>query len=281
MAFSSDIQLPSNAKYYGYIASNFKLNSNYDITWSYKFQLSNVQPTDQYGFSTFLTSASSIDSAQPGQYLGALNPNTLSAYYLLNESGIVILTESGTEIITQMLSLSGMLLHIAFDSTGLFAVSSTAGRTGVPFNQVYRNALVIRDFQNNVIVNTPLTALSTSFSLTSDDFQTLRFRYANLGRKLYIDYRPESTTTYSNLTTVQLNYGIANYSNIDNIFSGFSFCSPISTTSTSLTSTLLMKDFHIEGLNTPITTTTLSSRPLSASFFNTYTGLAGVTARPA
>jgi len=91
--------------------------------------------------------------------------------------------------------------------------------------------------------------MSTSFStLSTNTFRTLRFRYINLGQKLHIDVRESDTTTYSSLTTINLNYRLNNTTNLDNIFVGFSLCTPISTENYALSAgDFYLRNFHIEG----------------------------------
>lgn len=270
MSFPADIVLPANAKYYSYVADDYLFNSNYEITWSFQYLLSNFTPQSQYGLSTFLTVSAGSYVSLPGQYLGGNDTlDTLSATSLLSEASVVLITESGETLIVNQGVVAGIIMHIAFDSTGLFAVSGTQ-RPGISPQNAKKNALVIRDYNSNVIVNEHLSAISSNFSLTSNEFTVLRFRYSNIGQKLFIDYRPVSVTDFTNLTSINLSYRIVGFQNTDGIYTGFSYCSPISTTAANLSASLLFRNYHVEGVNRPITTKTLSSTPLTQSFFNTY-----------
>ena len=255
MAFPSDVLLPANARYYNFVETKKNFNSNYDITWSfsYYFPASSIQTHNnyQFGFTTFLTSLSSPISALPGQYLGDQDPEyVLSAAALLTETPEVLKTEGDSTILLESAILSGSLVKVAFDSTGFYALTGRDDRPGVGLEtDCFREALVVRDFDHNVLANAPLSTMSTSFStLSTNTFRTLRFRYINLGQKLHIDVRESNTTTYSSLTTINLNYRLNNTTNLDNIFVGFSLCTPISTENYALSAgDFYLRNFHIEG----------------------------------
>tara|TARA_R100000742_G_C4268506_1_gene86892 strand:+ start:502 stop:1365 length:864 start_codon:yes stop_codon:yes gene_type:complete len=255
MAFPSDVLLPANARYYNFVETKKNFNSNYDITWSfsYYFPASSIQTHNnyQFGFTTFLTTLSSPISALPGQYLGDQDPEyILSAAALLTETPEVLKTEGDSTILLETAILSGSLVKVAFDSTGFYALTGRDDRPGVGLEtDCFREALVVRDFDHNVLANAPLSTMSTSFStLSTNTFRTLRFRYINLGQKLHIDVRESDTTTYSSLTTINLNYRLNNVTNLNNIFVGFSLCTPISTENYALSAgDFYLRNFHIEG----------------------------------
>lgn len=270
MAFPDDVKLPANARYYNFIETNKNFNSNYDITWSfsYYFPSSSIQSHNNYqlGFSTFLTSLSSPISALPGQYLGDQDPEyILSAAALLTETPEVLKTEGDSTILLETAILSGSLVKVAFDSTGFYALTGRDDRPGVGLEtDCFREALIIRDFNHDVIANTPLSTISTSFSaLSTDTYRTLRFRYINLGKTLHIDVRESTTTTFSLLTTINLNYSLGSVANLDNIFVGFSLCTPISTENYALSAgDFYLRNFHIEGYENDTVETETVTTPL-------------------
>ena len=261
MAFPSDVLLPDNARYYNFVETKKNFNSNYDITWSfsYYFPASSIQSHNNYqlGFTTFLTTLSSPISALPGQFLGDQDPEyILSAAAIETETPVALKTEGDSTLLLEGAILSGSLVKVAFDSTGLYALTGRDDRPGVGLEtDCFREALVVRDFDHNVLANAPLSTMSTSFStLSTNTFRTLRFRYINLGQKLHIDVRESDTTTYSSLTTINLNYRLNNVTNLDNIFVGFSLCTPISTGPLSNDAAyslsagdFYLRNFHIEG----------------------------------
>ena len=256
MAFPITVTLPDNARYYNFVETKKNFNANYDITWSFSYyfpasSFQSGQPHYQLGFATFLTSLSAPISALPGQYLGDQDPEyVLSAAALLTETPEVLKTEGDSTILLESAILSGSLVKVAFDSTGFYALTGRDDRPGVGLEtDCFREALVVRDFDHNVLANAPLSTMSTSFStLSTNTFRTLRFRYINLGQKLHIDVRESDTTTYSSLTTINLNYRLNNTTNLDNIFVGFSLCTPISTENYALSAgDFYLRNFHIEG----------------------------------
>tara|TARA_R110002020_G_C16164779_1_gene763635 strand:+ start:46 stop:933 length:888 start_codon:yes stop_codon:yes gene_type:complete len=276
--YPDDVILPTNARFYTFVETKKKFNSNYDITWSFQYKLpaSSIWPesdndTYELGFTTFLTNLSSPLSSLPGQYLGDQYPEfILSAHALLTETPTPLKTESDSTILLESSMLSGLLVKIAFDSTGMYALSGPDDRPGVMESETHRQALVIRDFEHNVKANVPLSSISTSFStLSTDTYRTLRFRYINLGRTLNIDIHESDTTTYTLLTSINLGLRLDNVSNLDNIYCGFSFCTPISTTVEAGLSAdkFLLRNFQVEGyeggevLTETVTTSGLEVNP--------------------
>jgi hypothetical protein len=240
MAFPYNISLASSAKYIGFIDDKKNYNLNWDVVWSFTYALTGLQ----HGFCTYLTLNPGL-TAYPGHYLG---------YPLLSS-----------------------VVGIAFDSTGYFALS-TPIRSGVPRSSIKANSLVIRDSTNSVIFNQALSALDTRFILSSSTkvYQTLRFRYSNAGKKLYVDYKTPDHK-FRNLTSVT----ISSLQISDNtiVYPGFSFCSPIS--SVSITpSTMFVNNFHVNGNTEPPTYEIIPMVALTASTPTTFTLLSGISATP-
>ena len=122
-----------------------------------------------------------------------------------------------------------------------------------------------------------MDSVSTTFStLSTDTWRTLRFRYINLGQKLHIDVRESETTTYSLLTTINLDFSLGSVANLDNIFVGFSLCTPISA-STSLSGYALsagnfyLRNFQIEGYEGATVQTETVTTPLLSVVSNVAT----------
>tara|TARA_R110001583_G_scaffold30125_4_gene104425 strand:+ start:544 stop:1434 length:891 start_codon:yes stop_codon:yes gene_type:complete len=294
MAFPSDITLPNDARYYSFIETKRKYNSNYDIVWSFQYKLptqtvqyglSNIEEPSNYqlGFSTFLTTLSSPISALPGQYLGDSDPAwILSGGKLLTEDSQSLLTEGGEYIEVGSRELSGTLLKIAFDTTGYYAVCGRDSRPGVDIFDRKRESVILRDFDHNVVYNEHLSSISTSFSaLSTDTFRTLRFRYVNLGQKLFIDYHDSDTTTYTTLTAIDLGFRLENYSNLDNIYCGFSFTTPVSTTADDLSAKeFYLRNFHVEGYEGySVLTETVTSAEIPTLSSRVYSTVSNITAR--
>tara|TARA_R110002167_G_scaffold98020_4_gene258338 strand:+ start:22505 stop:23236 length:732 start_codon:yes stop_codon:yes gene_type:complete len=240
MSLPADILLPVGYKSFGMIDSKFGYNANWDISWSFSYALTGAE----HGFCTFLSTSATLSGANPGQYLGYFE--------------------------------SGGVLAIAFDSTGYFALSNTQTLEGVNTSEVKPNSLIVRDSNNVVMLNESLTALDTSFILASSTktYKTLRFKYINSGRKLYVDYKNDSDL-YTNLTTLTLTSN--NIVDDTILYPGVTFCSPVSSSATD-TSTLFVTNFHVHGNINPPTYETLDFTPLSTSSVTLYTTISGISA---
>tara|TARA_R100001129_G_scaffold154933_1_gene117810 strand:+ start:3325 stop:4188 length:864 start_codon:yes stop_codon:yes gene_type:complete len=286
MAFPSDIKLPSDARYFTFVETSKKFNSNYDITWSFEYSLpaTNIPDPANYelGFSTFITNLSAPLSSLPGQYIGDQDPEfILSAHALLTESPLVLKTESDSTILLEGGILSGSLVKVAFDSTGMYALSGRDDRPGVGPNDINRQSLVVRDVLHNVRANSPLSTISNVFStLSTDSFRALRFRYVNLGQKIHIDFREDNTTEYTLLTTINIEPRLTNFNNLNNIYCGFSFTTPVSTTNTGLSAkNFFLRNFNVEGYEgSEVLTETVMTPPLSVNPNTQYTTVTNITA---
>jgi hypothetical protein len=174
-----------------------------------------------------------------------------------------------------------MLVKVAFDSTGLYALTGRDDRPGVNDKQTHRNAMVVRDFNHDLRGNAPLSTFSSTFTnLTSNTYRTLRFRYVNLGEKLHIDYREADTTTYTLLTTIDLGYRALQLTNLENVYCGFAFSTPISAASDTLSAKdFYLRNFNIEGYEgSEVTTETVVTPSLSVNPNTSYTTVTNITA---
>lgn len=241
MAFPHNILLlPGSSKYIGFVDDKKDYNLNWDVVWSFTYALTG----SQHGFCTFLTTNPGL-TAYPGHYLG---------YPLLSS-----------------------VIGIAFDSTGYFALS-TSIRSGVPRSGIKSNSLIIRDSTNSVIFNEALSSLDSRFILSSaiKTYQTLRFRYSNAGKKLYVDYKT-SDYDFRNLASVT----VSSLQISDNtiVYPGFSFCSPISSVSID-PSKMFLTNFHVNGSIESPTYEVIPMIALTASIPTTFTLLSGISAIP-
>jgi len=245
MSYPSNILLPTDYKSFGIIDSKHKFNANWDIAWSFSFSLSS-NPSSQHGISTFLSKTPTI-SAYPGHYMGIVGPDH-----------------------------DNIVLSINFDSTGYSALS-TVYSNGVPSSSIKTNSLIIRS-NNNIILNTELSSLDTSFILASSNkyWQTLRFIYASSGKKLYIDYK--TTSDYINLLTITLS-GNTWLADASILYPGLTFNSPISSNN-SIFSNFYLKNFHVQGnINDP-SYEYVTYTPITSINPTMYTSLTGVSAYP-
>lgn len=280
MPLPADILLPANSRYFKFTEHAKTFNEEYDIVWSFKYKVpesSVSSPLYQFGFATYLTTLSSDGVSLPGQYIGDLNPALDGGLLLLTEGGDIITTEGGDPITTSGTTL-GQLIKIAVDSTGFYALSSDTGRTGVGINEVQRDSIVIRDNNNDVIYNTPLTAFSPTIPLTSNDYTTLRFRYANRGTRLYIDHKLDNDAHYTTLTSISITPN--DIAPDENVYVGFSFSTPISSAGQTLSAKeFYLKNFHIEGVEGATTSESVSSAALSSITNTARTTVSNITAR--
>jgi hypothetical protein len=253
MSFPSDVTLPANAKYIAFVDEKKSYNSNYDIIWSFQYAISG-SITRECAFATFLTINSTI-SAIPGHYLGYSGNVPLSAF-LLDENGNYILSEDNNRIILEgNRETDGLVgLCIAFDTTGLFALSSLY-RPGVGISNIKRNSLIIRDINNNITLYEELSNIDPAFTILSSSkaYKTLRFKYTNTD-KLTIDYKIDGSNTFVELTSVNIN---SNPDSISYLRPGFSYCSPVSSLSSSKIANLYLKNFHVQGTENLTTVETI------------------------
>ena len=180
-----------------------------------------------------------------------------------------------------------MLVKVAFDSTGLYGLTGRDDRPGVNTNKVLRESLVVRDFQHNLLAYNHLSSISTTFStISTDTYRTLRFRYVNLGRTLYIDTYESDTTTYTLLTAIQLGSRYSTLSNIENIYCGFSFSTPISANYAASAEAydlsakdFFLRNFHVEGYEgSEVLTETVLTPSLCTLPNVPYTSVSNITA---
>lgn len=117
-----------------------------------------------------------------------------------------------------------------------------------------------------------LSGISTSFILASaqKNDQILRFSLSNVGKTLDIDYKG---TRFTTLTSVTLPTTL----NMGNVYCGFSFASPL--LSTSDASTLFLQNFHVYGSDKASDTESTTFTALTASKLTTYTTISGISAR--
>lgn len=227
------ILLPANARSLSFIPTSLSYNSNYDITWSFNYTVSgDYSPINQYGICTFLTLLSASETGVLSGHFLNTKPTTSSPISAQVLSGDTVYTLAPYNLIS-----------IAFDSTGLFALSTSA-TTGIPVSAILENRLIVRNIKNDVIYNASLSSINSAFSGTN----YIRCNYSNSQKTIFIDYRNNESVNYTNIATIPLNYKILNELNTNNTHVGFTFCSPISTASTYAAPTVLLTNFHTDGV---------------------------------
>ena len=247
MSFPPDVKLPPIAKNIAFVDEKKSYNPNYDIIWSFQYAISGETTgifRKECAFATFLTVSTPQVSAIPGHYLGYSGNTPLSAY-LLDENGDYILSEDNQRITLEGDYNEGLFgICVAFDTTGLFALSSNS-RPGVGLGSIKRNSIIIRDINDNITLYEELSNINTAFTILSSHklYKTMRFKYTN-ANILSIDFKIEGDTEFRKLTSVKVDL---NTETLPFFRPGFSFCTPISTTSSLRAATLYLKNFHVQG----------------------------------
>jgi len=267
--FPASIFLPLDAKFFGLIDPKKIYNSNYDITWSFQYEIGGEDK--EHGFCTFLTTTPNLTSAIPGHYMGFLG----DAEYLLDENGNFTIGEDGNRILLESSPLTAIdhsgVLSIAFDTTGLFALSSDTF-PGVGLSDIRNNSLIIRDNNNKVVFNESLSSIDSSFEMSSN--KILRFRYSNTN-KITIDYRFSNDSEYRTLLSTPLEFYPDAYTDL---YVGVTFCSPVS--SFNSPSTFNIKNLHSQGNSQSPDYDHNDFIPIHKPKNLTYTSMGSVTANP-
>lgn len=243
----SEILLPLSAKSYYIVNNNYRYNSNYDIIWSFKYSISGYNSiSSQLGYTTFLTplTSTTVTGISAGHYLCTKVSEPSNTVTILSSNQLININPFN-------------IITIAFDTTGMFALSS-ATRSGL--TSPISNTMIIRDITNSIVCVLPLS--STSFSIATSSSQTIRCIYSNGAKTVEVAYKSINDTTYSVLTTVNLPYRIINNNNSDTVCAGISYCSPISSLS-GTPCNMLIENMHIEGVRGNTTVETLSFIPLA------------------
>lgn len=216
------------------IAYNFVLpnsaNPNYDIVWSFQYSL--CGPSTSSGiFTTFL-----VDAYTPMLTGGGIGK---SACYGSSSNHQI------NSITTVLSGLSGAVLAVAFDSTGLFATSGDGFTTGYPVYFQPRNIIGVRTNYNLLSVF-PVSAFdeTVNLHLSTNTFTTVRCCLTNLAQKLYVDVFNSSTEEYTNVIDCDLPLTITDNTKYK---IGFSFTTPVSFNSSKCL--LQLKDIHYQGIN--------------------------------
>lgn len=280
MSFPSDVDLPINAKYLGFVDLKQSFNIQYDIVWSFEYSMLN---NSEGGFVTSLVTAEPV-SAAPGHYLGSFYDSSSSSLssnivFLLTEDGEFLIDDDGNYIVDDASSINNpfKFISVAFDSTGLFALS-TATRKGVGLTSIKPNSLIIRDENDDILLNTELSALDSNFSLYTDQAsaieqtKVIRIKYTN-GNKVTVDYKnlydsygnPIPNARFTTLTSVTLPNTLIN-TPYYTTYPAFSYSSPVSSPPAlnATPNVLLFRNFHVQGYGQSTNIETLSFQRLTS-----------------
>lgn len=224
MPYPPDVLL-LNEKYYGAIIDNSTYNIHHDMSLTSIFALSG----EEHGVCFFLSLSDTPLGGIPGHYLGYL-PN----------SGVGYPDPAG-------------ILAVALDTTGLFALSGV-DYGGVGHADIKQNSLIIRDYNNNVAFNEPLSSLHPSLSSWGDkNYITIRIRVTNAGKKLHVDLKPQMSS-FITMATVDLDNPYVD--DAQTVHWGWCFCSPLSSTTTAPSTLYIRATGHYGTYDPPTYETT-------------------------
>lgn len=237
--------LPGNTRTGNFIFNGLSLNANYDITWSFEVKL-NSNYGANVGFTTFLTTQSTLTGGNVGVDLGY--SGTSSLYTDSNSYNVATSSLSSTV----HAGIQGAALGIGFDNTGYFALSCSINtiltRDGIALESLNGNeTLTIRGGvpNYNLLSNDYIASLSPNFDPFSiDNFVKIRCRLGNVGRTLYVDYKPDSALDYINLKTLTVSLSVTDNTKY---YVGISYSSPVSSVDANSVGALQIKNFHVEG----------------------------------
>lgn len=230
--------LPNTTKCINF-ASNGAYSPFFDIVWSFDYAIVGGQNVEG-GFTVFLMENIPLVGGNPGIDLGYSGLSSSSLPYSINRG------------------ISGAILGVGFDSTGLFATSATVGsyvvRDGINENNVIPNSVTIRggapsySFEEYNFVKPISSLIDTPFSVVESNnivkYKTIRARLGNLGRTFYVDYRNNPKEYFKNIIT----HDVTLYPSVTSLYRvGVSFATPIETVARKAIGNIYLKNFHVEG----------------------------------
>lgn len=211
------------------------MSPQYDITWSFTYELSGWTTGDEIGYCMFLQ-----DGAHPLSG-GGVGPD-------LGFSG------GGSCVNLTAQAMNRPILGIGFDSLGVFAAEleypDSSIRSGVAY---VPNSITIRDSNFDVISTQALTA----FNLISDGSRTIRARLGDYGRKVFVDYKNAGDTFFTHLLTQEVSLEITSDTRYR---PGVTFVKPLTGTHTN--GIIVTTGFHVEGNQSDAVEESLEFTPL-------------------
>ena len=243
------------------LASKDAYSCLYDIVWSFDYAISGNSSTEA-GFTIFLTTSSRV--------LSGGNSGIDLGYSGVGSFGLLNTVKPG---------ISGAVIGVGFDTTGLFAASAVSGsftRDGLDFRRVNKNSITVRgkgpNFNyNDYSFNVPISTLTSNFKIveSSVKYKTIRARLGNLGRTLYVDYRNNPDEEFQQILERNVSLGLPITAFLH---PGISFVTPISSNQSTSIGNIFLKNFHVEGSVNPnlsksvVADPTVASRAYDASY---------------
>ena len=196
------------------------MSPQYDITWSFTYELSGWTTGDEIGFCMFLQDGAHTLSG------GGVGPD-------LGFSG------GGSYVASTAQAINKPIIGIGFDSLGVFAAElvypDSSIRSGVSY---VPNSITIRDSDFNVVTTQALTA----FDIVSNGKRTIRARLGDYGRKVFVDYKNEGDTFFTQLLTQDVSLEISSDTRYR---PGVTFVKPLIGAHTN--GVIVTTGFHVEG----------------------------------
>ena len=197
------------------------MSPEYDIIWSFTYELTNQVAGDEIGFCMFLQDA---DVALEG---GGVGPD-------LGYTGTYDLT-------TKAEPLSGKVLGIGVDTLGAFGLPIDdygSGDTRDGLSAVVLNGAHVRDADGNIISTESVAA----YDLSEEGKRTVRARLGNYGRTLTLDYKKQGEEFFTEILSQDVSL---TFDSDTRYRPGVSLVKPI--TNSSVTGDIVVTGFHVEG----------------------------------
>lgn len=231
-------------------ACNFALMSSFDalhdITWSFQYSLCGP-PHSTGGFTTFLYDASTPVLTGGGVRSGlCYGPCVVTDDLLISPTledktsiatpsfGGYVVVSTNVNNFTVQNGLSGAMLGVGFDSTGMFAAKKRGFLTGT--TDAIPNSIAVRTTQDFVYQD----SVQAPFSILErfETYRTLRFNLTDLGQTINIHVKNNQTGKYDLINSFDTGL-LFTESKMCKI--GMSFASPVVA---SYKACLKVKDFH-------------------------------------
>lgn len=213
------------------------MSPEYDIIWSFTYELSNATPGDEIGFCMFLQDALSAVAG------GGVGPD-------LGFTGTYDLTSKAEP-------LSGKILGVGFDTLGAFGEPIDdygSGDTRDGLSAVVPNGVHVRDADGNIVSTESLSA----FELIEEGKKTVRARLGNYGRTLTVDYKKQGEEFFTPILKQDVNL---TFDSGTRYRPGVSFVKPVN--AATVTGEIVIDGFHVEGNQNSIQEGALEFTPIT------------------
>ena len=212
------------------------MSPEYDITWSFTYELSNQSSGDEIGFCMFLQDAlSALVGGGVGPDVGFTGTDDLG----LNAE-----------------PLNGKVIGVGFDTLGAFGLPIDdygSGDTRDGLSTVVPNGVHVRDADGSIVSTESLSA----FDLTSEGKKTVRARLGNYGRTITVDYKLEGEEFFTPVLKQDVSLS---FTSSTRYRPGVALVKPI--TASSVTADIVATGFHVEGNQNSIEEEELDFNPL-------------------